>query len=77
MGKKPIFLSLGKPSCDMPIKRNYRCPDYEECLDKAAYADLDLDCSLCRREEWEEWGQILNCELPISDGTGSDEQLIS
>ena len=47
MFKKPVFLTLSNDSKLMEIRRNYLCPEYEECLDQAAYADFDLDCSVC------------------------------
>jgi hypothetical protein len=47
MNKKPVFLSLSNASKDTAVRRNYLCPEYEECLDYAALFDLDLDCNNC------------------------------
>jgi hypothetical protein len=47
MHKKPVFPSLSSASKDMVIRRNYLCPEYEKCLDQAAYGNFDLVCSEC------------------------------
>jgi hypothetical protein len=47
MKKKPVFLCLSGSSKDEEIRRNYLCPEYDECLDQAAYNDSDLDCTWC------------------------------
>jgi hypothetical protein len=47
MSKKPVYLSLSSGSNDTEIRRNYLCPEYEECLDYTALFDLDLDCNNC------------------------------
>ena len=47
MEKKPIFCGLKPAREEAPIRRNHNCPEYDGCLSIAAFADLDLDCSVC------------------------------
>jgi len=47
MQKNPVFLVLGGGPKGIPIRRNFLCPEYEKCLDQAAYGNFDLVCSEC------------------------------
>ena len=47
MEKKPIFCGLKPAQDEAQIRRNHNCPEYDDCLTRAAFADLDLDCSFC------------------------------
>ena len=48
MEKSPIFCDLKPVVEEIRIRRNQNCPEYDQCLSIAAFADLDLDCSSCR-----------------------------
>lgn len=47
MDRSPLYHPPGKKISALDIFRNFRCPNYDECLDKAAHEDLFLDCEQC------------------------------
>lgn len=51
--KNPLFTPLKRGRKALEPRRNYNCPQYEECLDEAANLDRDLVCRCCPREPME------------------------
>jgi hypothetical protein len=51
MTKNPAFIEL-ENMYDVPqIKRNFQCPEYNDCLTNAAFHNLDLHCHDCLMRE--------------------------
>ena len=47
MEPTPLYYRPSKKALSIGIFRNYRCPYYDRCLEKAALEDLFLDCRAC------------------------------
>ena len=47
MEQSPLYYQKSKKMADISISRNCHCPHYDQCLNKAAYEDLFLDCREC------------------------------
>ncbi len=47
MDRTPSYHRPGKRQPNHLFFRNYCCPHYDLCLDKAAREDLFLDCTYC------------------------------
>lgn len=47
MERYPLYHQQGKKISALDFFRNFRCPNYDKCLDKAAHEDLFLDCGQC------------------------------
>ena len=47
MEPSPLYIRPGKKTSNMRFFRNYWCTTYEECLSRAAFEDLFLDCTQC------------------------------
>jgi hypothetical protein len=65
MNKKPIFCLLTSASDQPQIRRNYECPEYDDCLTMAAYSNFDLDCSDCPLKLERQKGFLLLTELEV------------
>ncbi len=47
MEPSPLYHRQSKKLSAIDLFRNFRCPCYDACLEKAAYEDLFLDCKAC------------------------------
>jgi hypothetical protein len=47
MIKNPTFIDLEELVDRPQIHRNFQCPEYNDCLTKAAFQDIDLQCLHC------------------------------
>ncbi len=47
MEPAPLYYRPSKKTVNIGISRNFRCPYYDRCLEKAALEDLFLDCRAC------------------------------
>lgn len=47
MEQTPLYYQPKKKVANLGIFRNCRCVHYDQCLRKAAYEDLFLDCREC------------------------------
>jgi hypothetical protein len=50
MQPTPQYFKPGKKINNSQFFRNYWCTDYEQCLDRAAFEDLFLDCTQCQQK---------------------------
>ena len=51
MQQTPLYYQPSKKVANIGIFRNCRCPQYDQCLKKAAYEDLFLDCRECQLKD--------------------------
>jgi hypothetical protein len=51
MNKKPSFIEIKNRRDVVQERRNFYCPEYENCLSSAAYQDLDFNCINCRLKD--------------------------
>ena len=45
--KNPTFIELEKVCDGLKAHRNFECHEYNECLTRAAFRNLDLHCVNC------------------------------
>lgn len=78
MKKKPIYTSVQTLTLSGKPIRNYLCPYYEECMDRAAMDNVILHCKECpyRETEIEEFilstPEIKACARLVSAVFGED-----
>jgi hypothetical protein len=65
MDRTPSYHQPSKKLHNGLFSRNYSCPYYDRCLQKAAYEDLFLDCKDCGHRDDLSESYILGNLVPI------------
>jgi hypothetical protein len=63
MIKNPTLIKLRKLSDVPQTRRNFECPEYNDCLTDAAFQDLDLHCHDCPLRSMKQNALITELEI--------------